>query len=83
MIQGAAATITEYALVLVKKEIEIKKLPVKFFLAIHDEIQCIVREDYAEEWAVRMKELMIKAGQLVITSNLLGAEGGVSDVWEK
>lgn len=84
-IQGSASNMTKYALVLFKREIEERKLQdrLKFFLPIHDEIQAIAREDFAEEGLKILVRCMEKAGEAILGNRLQKAEGGIFDCWSK
>jgi DNA polymerase I-like protein with 3'-5' exonuclease and polymerase domains len=84
-IQSSSANMTKYAIVQVKKTIEKLSLQdrVKFALPIHDEIQCIVRKDFAEEWMPMQMKCMDDAGKLVLSNTLQKAEGEISETWIK
>lgn len=56
---------------------------VKIVANIHDELVCNTTEDYAEEWAVILKDLMEQATTVTLPKGLLSAEVGISDMWSK
>jgi DNA polymerase-1 len=82
-IQGAAADMTKLALHMIRTDINMSKSPVKIVMTVHDQIDTICREDYVDEWSLRLKELMEAAANKVVTNGLLKAEVTVSDCWEK
>tara|TARA_R110002012_G_scaffold302565_1_gene503830 strand:- start:629 stop:862 length:234 start_codon:yes stop_codon:yes gene_type:complete len=76
---------TKYAIVLLKKYIEENDLSdkLKFILPIHDEIQALVRADFAQEGHDIVVECMEKAGKVILGNSLQKAEGAITDVWMK
>lgn len=56
---------------------------VKFMLQIHDSLMFQVREDYAEEWIIIQKELMIKVNELVLNKIVVGVDIKLSKCWQK
>ena len=84
-IQGSSANMTKYAIVLLKKNIEDNNLhdKLKFILPIHDEVQCLVREDFSKEGLGIVIDCMEKAGKVVLRNDLQRAEGEVTQVWMK
>lgn len=66
--QGTNADILKKALILLDNEIEKNNYPVYILMAVHDEIVCEVKEDFAEKWAAIQKQKMIEAGQEILTS---------------
>ncbi len=84
-IQSVGADMTKYAIVLLKKHIEDNGLQDKlqFCLPIHDEIQAIAREDFAEEGLKVLQNCMEKAGEVVLGNRLQKTTGEVSDFWVK
>lgn len=57
-IQGTAADLMKMAMFKVYREIKETKAPVKMILQVHDELVLEVKEDHAEGFAKRLKELM-------------------------
>ena len=84
-IQGSSANCTKYAICLIKKHIEDHNLQdkIKFALPLHDELQYLVREDFAEEGLNLVIGKMEEAAEFILGNKLLKAEGSVTDTWEK
>ena len=83
-IQGASADMTKLALNLIFDEIQSNyKNRVKLVMTVHDQIDTICLEEIAEEWKLRMTELMEQAANEVITNGLLKADTNISKTWEK
>ena len=83
-IQGSSADMTKLALIYIHREIqESWSDTVKIVMTVHDQIDCVCREDVAEAWAVRMTELMEKAAKVIIPNGLLKADTNISATWEK
>lgn len=82
-IQGSSADVTKLAMMFIRQEIIEHQLPVKMVMTVHDQIDTICREDFAEEWAQRLTAQMVRAGSKVITNGLLGAETTISKCWQK
>jgi DNA polymerase I len=82
-IQGSSADVTKLAMMFIRQEIIEHQLPVKMVMTVHDQIDTICKEDFAEEWAQRLTAQMVRAGSKVITNGLLGAETTISRCWQK
>lgn len=84
-IQGSGADVTKTALVLIYDYIHNNNLTdkVRLVAQVHDQITTVAREEYAEEWMVKMDELMCKAAQVVVKSGILKAETAITPVWSK
>ena len=82
-IQGSSGDIMKKALYLALYEIYNNNLPVKLVMQVHDSIDTICHKDYAEEWKVKLKELMEEAALEIIPEGLLKADVGISEVWTK
>ena len=83
-IQGSSADMTKLALIYIYKEIqESWSKDVKIVMTVHDQIDTICRKEIAEQWAVRMTELMEKAAIKIIPNGLLKADTNISETWEK
>ena len=82
-IQGSSADMTKLALVLIHKHIKENNLPVKIVMTVHDQIDTICPEDYAEEWKQSMTEIMEKASNTIIKNGLLKAETSITKLWSK
>lgn len=82
-IQGSAADQTKLAMIFVRREIIDNNLPVKMVMVVHDQLDTICQEDFAEEWAKRLTFQMERAASKIITNGLLKADTNISKVWEK
>tara|TARA_R100000900_G_scaffold119793_3_gene94474 strand:- start:2160 stop:4058 length:1899 start_codon:yes stop_codon:yes gene_type:complete len=83
-IQGSSADMTKLALIYVYRELQASwSDTVKIVMTVHDQIDCVCREDVAEAWSVRMTELMEKAAKIIIPNGLLKADTNISKTWEK
>jgi DNA polymerase-1 len=84
-IQGASASITKYACVLVFDQIEEQGMmdTVLFTNVIHDQILLEVLSAVSEEWAQTVKDCMEKAGDLFCKAVKLKAEPEILDRWKK
>ena len=83
-IQGSSADMTKLALIYIHREIqESWSDTVKIVMTVHDQIDCVCREDVAEAWSVKMTELMEKAAKVIIPNGLLKADTNISRKWEK
>jgi len=82
-IQGASADMTKQAMIYIREEIRDNKWPVKMVMTVHDQIDTICHKDKAEEWKIKMTELMEKAALIIVTNGLLKSETEITDVWSK
>ena len=83
-IQGSSADMTKLALIYIHNEIqESWEDKVKIVMTVHDQIDTICHKDSAQEWAVKMTELMEIAANVVIPNGLLKADTNISKTWEK
>jgi DNA polymerase-1 len=82
-IQGTGADMTKEALVIMRKYILKHKLPVKIVMTVHDQIDTIVHQDYADKWKIEMKQLMETAALTTIPNGLLKSDTNLSLSWEK
>ena len=82
-IQGSGADMTKLALVLVREFIKEEQVPVQLVLTVHDEINTIVHKDYAEEWALKLKEIMEKSAVYIVGDGLLRSDPGITKYWSK
>lgn len=84
-IQGSSADCTKVALCMLMWELDEKNLhdKVKVVMQVHDQIDTIVAKDFAQEWKVRLTEIMEEAALLIITNGLLKAETNITPVWSK
>ncbi len=82
-IQGTNGDVIKLALVKVQEEIHKNHWPVRILLSIYDEIQTECREDKAEEWKDKLRELMIEAARVVLKTVPIEAKVNISDYWTK
>ena len=66
-----------------RNKIKETNLPVKIIMTVHDQIDTICEETYAEEWKEIMTELMEQAAKVIIPNGLLKADTNISKTWEK
>ena len=84
-IQGGSGDITKLALVLMRRYINDNKLndKVKLVMQVHDQIDTICHNSYANTWQKEMTRIMEDAAKIVIPSGLLTSDSNVSTKWEK
>jgi hypothetical protein len=84
-IQGGAADMMKLALVLVRRYVNKYNLrdTVKLVMQVHDQLTTLSKKDYADEWAVKLTELMEEAAKVIIPSGLLKAETNITERWSK
>jgi len=82
-IQGSGADMCKSALVMVRDYIISNQLPVKLVMTVHDQIDTIVHESYADTWCTKLREIMEESTLDIIPSGLLKAETEISTVWKK
>lgn len=84
-IQGSSADITKVAICMVMWELDEKNLhdKVKLVMQVHDQLDTVAVAEIAEQWKLRLTEIMEDAAKLIITNGLLKAETNVTDVWSK
>ena len=82
-IQGANADLTKLALIRVYEHIKENNLPINIVLTIHDEIQTEVREDFAEEWAKIMGDLMQASGAEILKTIPMLVDCNIANYWSK
>lgn len=82
-IQGTNGDVIKLALIKVQEEINKNNWPVRILLSIYDEIQTECREDRAEEWKVKLQELMIEAARVILKTVPIEADVSISDYWTK
>ena len=83
--QACNASITKYAMVLIKNYIEEHALSdkVKIVLAIHDQLLIECKETFADDWSKIQTKLMEKAALPVLPNGELKAESMILDHWTK
>jgi len=81
-IQGSGADMVKYALVFIRDRFKKEKIDARIIHTVHDEIVCEAEESVAEQALKIQKEEMLRAGELLLKSVPVEAEGEVSSVWE-
>jgi DNA polymerase-1 len=87
-IQGGNANLTKLATIFVRKYFKELNKQHRESIAIivnqvHDEINFEVKEEFAEEVAVKVRELMIKAGTYICKKVIMDATYVIDDCWIK
>jgi len=82
-IQGASADMTKKAMILIRNYIKDNDVPVKIVMTVHDQVDTICENSYAEKWVTKLTELMEQAALEVVTNGLLKADTNISKSWEK
>lgn len=84
-IQGSSADQTKTAICLIMWELDEKNLHdrVKLLMQVHDQIDTAAEASFAEEWKVRLTELMEEAALINVPTGLLKAETTITDMWSK
>lgn len=84
-IQGAASFITKIALRDIRRYILDNNLQnrVKMISTVHDEINCEVIEDFAEDWSKIQEDIMICAGEEIIKVVPVEVDMKIGNFWEK
>jgi DNA polymerase I-like protein with 3'-5' exonuclease and polymerase domains len=74
---------TKLALVYLHRRIKNHGYPVKIVMTVHDQIDTICPEEFADEWKLYMTEEMERAANKIINNGLLKAETSITKVWSK
>lgn len=82
-IQGMNADIIKAALINVQKEIDINGWDVFILLSVYDEINTECVEEQAEDWKIKLEEIMISTAKKYIKNVPIKADCYVSDYWKK
>lgn len=82
-IQGGNADLTKLALIRLYERIHKENLPVRIIHTVHDEIQTEVKEEFAQEWANIMNEIMQDAGKVIVKSIPMKVDCKIADYWSK
>ena len=84
-IQASGAQMTKRALHLIRKYIKDNALQDKVYIVmtVHDQIDCEVQEDFAEEWSKIQQTIMQDAGAEIIKSIPVLSDITISDSWTK
>ncbi len=81
--QATCADALKVALVTIQQEIDLHYPGVQIVLAVYDEIQTICPDELVPAWKVRLEELMIQAGQVVLKTVPVTAEVKSNTHWTK
>jgi DNA polymerase I-like protein with 3'-5' exonuclease and polymerase domains len=84
-IQGSGAQMTKRALYLIRKYIKTNLLhdKVRIVMTVHDQIDCEVQEDFAEEWSKIQQSIMQEAGAEIIKTIPVLSDITISNSWTK
>lgn len=82
-IQGCGADMTKLALVYLREVFEGHEDEVRLVLTVHDEINCIVRDDVTDKWSDIIQAEMERAAKYVLKNDLLKAEPETTKAWSK
>lgn len=84
-IQASGGQMTKRALVLIRDYIKQNNLKDKVLIVmtVHDQIDCEVISEYAEEWSIIQKHIMESAGREIIKNVPVLSEITISDAWTK
>jgi DNA polymerase I-like protein with 3'-5' exonuclease and polymerase domains len=85
LIQGCAADITKIAMILVRNYIKKNNLwnSIKIVCQVHDQIDTVCIAEMANEWKIKLDELMVEAGKVIIPSGILRSDVNLSPFWTK
>lgn len=84
-IQGSSADMCKVAVIIIYWYIHDNHLEdkVKLIMQVHDQVDTIVREDFAEQWKPILSALMQYAAAVVIPTGILKADTTITDRWSK
>lgn len=82
-IQGTNGDIIKQALIDVQEEIYQNNWDVKIILAVYDEIQTECHENQADEWKIKLDELMVNAAKKVLKDVPVVVDCSINDFWQK
>lgn len=82
-IQGTNGDIIKLALINIQDEIWNRNLPIKIILSVYDEIRTECPKELAEEWKIKMNQLMEEAAKVVIKSVPIVVDCSITECWEK
>lgn len=84
-IQGSSADMMKVAVCMVYNYIHNNQLEdrVRMVMQVHDQLDTICREDYSEEWKLKLTELMEAAAKVIIPTGILKAETQITIRWSK
>ena len=67
----------------VQEEIYQNNWDVKIILAVYDEIQTECHENQADEWKIKLDELMVNAAKKVLKNVPVVVDCSINDFWQK
>jgi DNA polymerase-1 len=82
-IQGAAGDMTKEAMIRIRSFIYDKRDEIRMVMAVHDQLDFIVRDALIDKWAPVITEQMELAGKTIVTSGLLKSDTTTAKCWEK
>ena len=82
-IQGAAGDMTKEAMCRIRQLIHDKRDEIQMVMAVHDQLDFIVRDDLLDKYKPVITEQMELAGKTIVTSGLLKSDTTSSKSWEK
>ncbi len=82
-IQGAAGDMTKEAMIRIRQLIYDKRDEIQMVMAVHDQLDFIVRDEFIDKYSVMITEQMELAGKTIVTSGLLKSDTTTCKVWEK
>ena len=82
-IQGAAGDMTKEAMVRIRQLIYDKRNEIQMVMAVHDQLDFIVRDDLLDKYKTIITKQMELAGKTIVTSGLLKSDTTSSKCWEK
>jgi len=82
-IQGAAGDMTKEAMCRIRQIIHDKRDEIQMVMAVHDQLDFVVRDDLLEKYKPIITEQMELAGKTIVTSGLLKSDTTSSKCWEK
>lgn len=82
-IQGAAGDMTKEAMVRIRQLIFDKRDEIQLVMAVHDQLDFIVRDELLDKYKPIITEQMELAGKTIVTSGLLKSDTTSSKCWEK
>lgn len=82
-IQGTSADMVKIALIKMRRWINKNNYRdvIQMFVQVHDEINLIAKNDYAEEAAKVLGQIMRDAATIVLNNDLLKADSEIRDLW--
>lgn len=83
LIQGSAANMTKESLVGIRNLVKEYKDQAFLVCTVHDQIDVEIYEDYAEEFAEKMKDLMLDTGNKYLSKVKIGADVTITNEWSK